>query len=148
MKKLLFFFSLSICLLQACIKEDVGMNTIDLGNTLQPYVELTSTAAKTVKQGTATTVAFRMRTGLQQKVTVHYDVTGAVNLPNQTLVLDKEALTGTATINVPTNVIVAPATSATATVTLRKAVKEDGTELTIGAKNTPATQTVTLNIVP
>ena len=124
------------------------MNTIDLGNTLQPYVELTSTAAKTVKQGTATTVAFRMRTGLQQKVTVHYDVTGAVNLPNQTLVLDKEALTGTATINVPANVIVAPATSATATVTLRKAVKEDGTELTIGAKNTPATQTVTLNIVP
>ena len=124
------------------------MNTIDLGNTLQPYVELTSTAAKTVKQGTATTVAFRMRTGLQQKVTVHYDVTGAVNLPNQTLVLDKEALTGTATINVPANVIVAPATSATATVTLRKAVKEDGTELTIGAKNTPATQKVTLNIVP
>ena len=124
------------------------MNTIDLSNTLQPYVELTSTAAKTVKQGAATTVAFRMRTGLQQKVTVHYDVTGAVNLPNQTLVLDKEALTGTATINVPANVIVAPATSATATVTLRKAVKEDGTELTIGAKNTPATQTVTLNIVP
>ena len=148
MKKLLFFFSLSVCLLQACIKEDVGMNTIDLSNTMQPYVELTSTAAKTVKQGTATTVAFRMRTGLQQKVTVHYDVTGAVNLPNQTLVLDKEALTGTATINVPANVIVSPATSATATVTLRKAVKEDGTELTIGAKNTPATQTVTLNIVP
>ncbi|HZH37745.1 MAG TPA: hypothetical protein VEX65_10730 [Flavisolibacter sp.] len=148
MKKLLFFFSLSACLLQGCIKEDVGMNTIDLSNTLQPYVELTSTAAKTVKQGAATTVAFRMRTGLQQKVTVHYDVTGAVNLPNQTLVLDKEALTGTATINVPANVIVAPATSATATVTLRKAVKEDGTELTIGAKNTPATQKVTLNIVP
>lgn len=146
MKKLLFFF-FSVFFLQACIKDDVGMEKIDLSNTLPPYVELSSTAAKTVKQGASTTVTFQMRTGLQQKVTIHYDVTGAVNMPGQTLVLDKEKTTGTVTINIPANVITPPATSATATLTLKRAVKEDGTELTIGSKNTPATQKVTLNIV-
>ncbi|HEV7331561.1 MAG TPA: hypothetical protein VGN63_11025 [Flavisolibacter sp.] len=132
----------------ACEKDDANTEGIDLSNTLEPYIEFTSTSAKQVKQGTATTVGFQMRTGLQQKVTVHYDVTGAVNLPNQTLVLDREATTGQATINIPANVIVAPATSATATVTLKRAVKEDGTELTLGAKNQPASQVVTLNIIP
>ncbi|NTS43648.1 hypothetical protein HRG84_22400 [Flavisolibacter sp. BT320] len=132
----------------ACEKDDANTEGIDLSNTLEPYIEFTSTAAKTVKQGASTTVGLTMRTGLQQKVTVYYDVTGAVNLPNQTLVLDREALTGQATINIPANAIVAPATSATATVTLKKAVKDDGTELTLGAKNAPASQVVTLNIVP
>lgn len=135
-------------LFAACDKDEAMTEGIDLSNTLEPYLEFTSTSAKQVKQGTATTVGFQMRTGLQQKVTVHYDVTGAVNLPNQTLVIDREATTGQATINIPTNAIVAPATSATATVTLKRAVKEDGTELTLGAKNQPASQVVTLNIVP
>jgi hypothetical protein len=147
MKKLLFFLCLSPFLLLACIKEDVGMELIDFSNTIQPYVEFSSTTAKSVKQGASTTVTFQMRTGLQQKVTVHYDVTGAVSLANQTLVIDKEKMTGTATISIPANVITPPATSATATVTLRRAVKEDGTELTIGSKNNPASQKVTLNIV-
>lgn len=148
MKKLFSFLLLSALVMQACIKDDVGMEKIDLTNTLQPYVEFNSTATKTVKQGSSASVTFQMRTGLQQKVTVYYDVTGAVNLPNQMLVLDKEKTTGTASIAIPANTITPPATSATATVTLKRAVKEDGTELTLGSKNTPETQKVTLSIVP
>jgi hypothetical protein len=149
MKKitLLLFLFMTMAFV-ACEKDDAKTEGIDLSNTLEPYIEFTSTAAKTVKQGQSASVGFTMRTGLQQKVTVYYDVTGAVNLPNQTLVLDKEAVTGTATISIPANAIVAPATSATATVTLKRAVKEDGTELTIGSKNQPESQKVTLDIVP
>ncbi|RYZ61001.1 MAG: hypothetical protein EOO14_06190 [Chitinophagaceae bacterium] len=149
MKRISILFLLfTATLFVACEKDDANTRGIDLSNTLEPYIEFTSTAAKTVKQGASTTLGLTMRTGLQQKVTVYYDVTGAVNLPNQTLVLDREALTGQAAISIPANVIVAPATTATATVTLKKAVKEDGTELTLGAKNAPALQVVTLNIVP
>lgn len=149
MKKLpLFLFFFFAALLMACEKPSIEDEEIDLSNTLQPYVELSNTTAKTVKQGASTTVTFQMRTALQQKVTVYYDVTGDVNMTNQSVVIEKEKTTGTATINVPAGTIVAPATSATATVTLKKAVKDDGTELTLGAKNVPASQVVTLNIVP
>ncbi len=123
------------------------MEGIDLSNTLPPYVELKSTSAMEVEQGKAAAVTFQMRTGLQQKVTITYDVTGAINLPNQTLVLNRDELSGT--VNLPTaGTIVPPATSATATVTLKSAVTENGTQLTLGSKNNPASQKMTINIVP
>jgi hypothetical protein len=149
MKKFsLLLLSAFALLIQSCDKDDAALKDVDLSNTLPPYVEFSSTAAKTVTQGTSTTVTFQMRTGLQQKVTVYYDVTGAVNLTNQMVEIEKEKTTGTATINIPATVITPPATSATATVVLKRAVMEDGTELTIGSKNNPATQQVILNIKP
>lgn len=144
-----FLFVFLLGVLAACNKKDAATKGIDLSNTISPYVELTSTAAKTVKQGKSVNVSFQMRTGLQQKVTVYYDVTGGgVNLAGQTVVFDREKTTVTASIAIPANVLVPPATSATATLTVKKAVTENGTELTLGSRNTPASQKLTLNIVP
>ncbi|HEX7903279.1 MAG TPA: hypothetical protein VF487_05330, partial [Chitinophagaceae bacterium] len=76
----------------------------------------------------------------------YYDVTGGgVNLTNQTAVIDRDKTSVAATVNIPV-VIVAPATTATATLTVVKAVADDGSLLTIGSKNNPTTQKVTLNI--
>lgn len=147
MKKILVIISIFVIGLQACNKEDAETAGLDFSNSLPPYVELASTSSKTVKQGTSTSVTFQMRTAFQQPVTVTYNVTGGgVNLTNQTATIDRNKLTTVATINIPANVIVAPATTATATLTLVKAVRADGTQLTIGQKNTPATQVVTLKI--
>jgi ABC-type proline/glycine betaine transport system ATPase subunit len=149
MKKI--FLALSVVALfslSSCDKKDSPGDNWDLSNSLPPYVALSSTAAKTIHQGTSTTVTFQMRTAMQQTVTVTYDVTGAVNLANQTVVFDREKISVNATVNIPNNVIVPPATTATATLTLTKAVTADGKMLTIGSKNTPATQKVTLNIIP
>jgi hypothetical protein len=146
MKKIFFAIFILAVFLQSCDKHTSLGDNYDLSNTLPPYVALSSTAAKTVKQGASTTVTFQLRTALQQKVTVTYNVTGAVNLSNQTAVIDRDKTSVVATSNIPANTIVAPATTATATLTLVKAVTESGTELTIGSKNTPATQKVTINI--
>lgn len=149
MKKVIFaIFTISI-IFQSCGKHESLGDNYDLSNTLAPYVTLSSTSAKTVKQGASTTVTFQLRTALQQKVTVYYDVTGGgVNLTNQTFVIDREKTSAAATINIPVNVIVPPATSATATLKLVKAVTESGEMLTIGSKNNPEVQKVTINITP
>jgi hypothetical protein len=147
MKKILIIVSFFGLGFQACNKDDAATKGFDFSSTLPPYVELSSTAAKTVKQGNATTVTFQMRTALQEAVTVTYDVTGGgVNLTNQSVVIERNKLTAIATINIPANVIVAPNTTATATLMLVKATTAAGTQLTIGQKNTPATQKVTINI--
>jgi hypothetical protein len=149
MKKIFFAIFSFAALLQSCDKHESPGDNYDLTNTLPTYVALSSTAAKTVKQGSSTTVTFQMRTAMQQKVTVYYDVTGGgVNLTNQTVVFDREKTSVTATINIPANVIVPPATSAKATLTLVKATTENGALLTIGSKNNPETQKVTINIIP
>jgi hypothetical protein len=136
----------ALFLLASCTQKDSPGDNYDFSNSLPAYVALSSTAAKTVRQGTATTFTFQMRTAMQQAVTVYYDVTGGgVNLTNQTVVIDRDKTSIVATVNIPT-VIVPPATTATATLTLVKALAADGTLLTIGSKNTPATQKITINI--
>lgn len=147
MKKIFFAIFGLTAILQSCGKHESLGDNYDLSNTLAPYVALSSTSSKTVQQGASTTVTFQMRTAMQQKVTVYYDVTGGgVNLTNQTVVFDREKTSTTATINIPANVIVAPATTATATLKLTKAVTESGQMLTLGSKNNPETQKVTINI--
>jgi hypothetical protein len=147
MKKIFLYISvLAIFSSSSCDKEDSPGDNYDFSNSLPPYVALSSTAAKTVRQGNPVTFTFQLRTAMQQKVTVYYDVTGGgVNLTNQTAVIDRDKTSSVATVNIPT-VIVAPATTATATLTLVKAVADDGTLLTIGSRNNPATQKVTINI--
>lgn len=137
-------------LIQSCNKKDaITTGVADFSNSLTPYVELTSTTTKTVKQGNSTTFTFQMRTALQQPVTITYNVTGGgVNLMNQTATIDRNKLTGTATVTIPAGVIVPPSTSAQATLTVVKAVTSTGTQLTLGQKNTPGTQKVTINITP
>ncbi|HEX7903022.1 MAG TPA: hypothetical protein VF487_04005 [Chitinophagaceae bacterium] len=147
MKKIVLYISvLGLLTVQSCEKDASPGDNYDFSTSLPPYVALSSTAAKTVKQGTSTTFTFQMRTAMQQKVTVYYDVTGGgVNLTNQTAVIDRDKTSVVATVNIPV-VIVAPATTATATLTVVKAVADDGSLLTIGSKNNPTTQKVTLNI--
>ena len=148
MKKIVAIILLSsFVFLLSCNKEDSPGYNYDLNsNVLPPYVTLSSTAAKTVAQGGSVNFTFQMRTAQQQAVTVYYDVTGDINLTSQTVMIDRDKTSAVATVNIPNNVIVAPATTATATLTLVKAEKADGTLLTIGSKNNPATQKVTINI--
>jgi hypothetical protein len=146
MKKLLIAFTIIISGLQACNKDDAATEGFDFNSTLPPYVELSSMAAKTVKQGASTTITFQMRSAMQQAVTVTYNVTGAVNLTNQTAVIDRNKLTVAVPIAIPNNIIVAPATTATATLSIIKATTASGTELTVGQKNIPGNQKVTINI--
>lgn len=151
MKKISKIFSIALLSLtmlafQSCDK-DTGSDGFDFSNSLPPYVALSSTAAKTVKQGSSTKVTFNMRTGLQEAVTVTYNVIGGgLNLNNQTVTIDRNKTTADATINIPAGIIVAPATTATAVLTVVKAVTASGTQLTLGQKNTPATEKVTINI--
>ena len=146
MKKLIILFSITVAfLLQSCDKKGPGDN-YDFSNSLPAYVALTSTAAKTIKEGASGTFTFTLKTAIQQPVKVTYKVEGALNLPNQTVTIAREALTSVATVTVPAGVIVAPATTATATLTLVSAATEDGNALTIGSKNDAATQKVTINI--
>ncbi|MEI9910579.1 MAG: hypothetical protein WDO71_13440 [Bacteroidota bacterium] len=147
MKKIFLYISvLAIFSLSSCDKEDSPGDNYDFSESLPPYVALSSTAAKTVRQGNPVTFTFQLRTAMQQKVTVYYDVTGGgVTLTNQAAIIDRDKTSIIATVNIPT-VIVAPATTATATLTLVKAVADDGTLLTIGSRNNPATQKVTINI--
>ena len=145
MKKILFPILFLTVAFVGCDKDEAATAGIAIDNVLPPYVELTSTAAKSVKEGASTTVAFNLRTAIQEDVTITYNVTGALNMPNQTLTIPRNALSASATINVPTGTIVAPATTATATLTFVKAVTASGRELGVGQKG-PANQKVTINI--
>lgn len=145
MKKILFPILFLAVAFVGCDKDEAATAGIIMDNVLPPYVELTSTSAKTVKEGASTTVAFRLRTAIQENVVVTYNITGALNMPNQTITIPRDALTASATINVPAGTIVAPATTATATLTFVKAVTASGRELGVGQKG-PANQKVTINI--
>lgn len=130
---------------QACDKISPGDN-YDFSNSLPPYVTISSLAPKTVPQGDTLDFTFQMRTSLQQAVTVSYDVTGAVAVPAQTVVIDRDKTTAVVAIAIPPNTITTPGDTATATLTLLKAVTEDGKNLTIGQNNVASDQQVVINI--
>lgn len=87
-----------------------------------------------------------MRTALQKAVTVTYSVAGDVSMPNQTVTIDRDKTSATATVSIPANIITTPGTTKTATLTLDKAVTADGTNLTIGQNNIASKQKVTIKI--
>jgi hypothetical protein len=148
MKKYFFLIAIVSCLsITACDEKESPGDNYDFTNSLPPYVGLSSTAAKTVAQGGSTTVTFNMRTSIQQDVTVHYSLIGDnINLPDQTATILRDKTSVAVTIDIPDNVIVSPATDATAVLTLLSASKADGTAMGIGSKNVAATQKVTINI--
>ncbi|MBO9683124.1 MAG: hypothetical protein J7502_10740 [Flavisolibacter sp.] len=132
--------------IQACDKKDAGTKGFDFSNTIAPYVALSSTSAKTVKQDTSIKFTFQMRTALQENVTVTYNVTGAVNLSNQTVVIERNKTSAVATVSIPANTITPPNTTAQAVLQVVKAVTASGRQLTLGQKNTPDKEKVTINI--
>jgi hypothetical protein len=149
MKKIFFVLpAFAVFCLTSCEQDDSPGDNYDFSSTMPAYVALSSTTAKTVRQGNSTTFTFQTRTAMQQPITVTYNVAGAVTLSNQTVVIDRDKTSAVATVNIPAGVIVPPATTATATLTVVKAVTADGIQLTLGQKNNPASQKVTINIIP
>jgi len=145
MKKIIFAILLLSVSRVAC-KKDYQGETYDFSNSVEPYVTLTSTAERKVKQDTTINFTFQMRTALQQTVTVTYSVTGAINKPDQTVIIDRDKTTAVAPLVIPGNLVTAPATTATATLTLVKAVTADGKNLSIGHSIPAANQKVVITI--
>lgn len=141
----LFLLITASVLFQACDKTSPGDN-FDFSNSLPPYVTISNLAERTVYQDTTLNFTFQMRTSLQQPVTVTYEVTGAVNLPNQIAVIDRDKTSAVATVTIPGNIITTPGATATATLKLLKAVTADGKSLTLGRDNDPGKQMVAINI--
>lgn len=146
MKRILItILILSAACFQACDKTSPGDN-YEFSNALPPYVTISSLAPITVYQDTTLNFTFQVRTSLQQTVTVTYDIAGAVNMPNQTVVINRDKTTAVAAVTIPGNIITTPGITATATLTLVKAVTADGKSLTIGQNNVASAQNVTITI--
>ncbi|KHJ37021.1 hypothetical protein PBAC_27970 [Pedobacter glucosidilyticus] len=126
--------------LASCDKENLADN-YEVVNTLPPYVELKSLSNISVKQGANATFGFQVRSGLQQTTTITYSITGVINAPNRTVVLNRNILSVDVSLPIPLTTPVG-----TATVTLISAVTADGKALTIGAKNISTEQKVNINI--
>ena len=154
MKKLIIYICLllPVVAIQSCKKEFSPGNNYDFSNPLPPYAALGSTAALDVELDpdlvtpSSADFTFVLRTALQQSVTLTYSVTGAITLSNQTAVIAKNITSVAVSIPVAAGFPVDPVTqTATATVTLTKAVAADGTILALGANNVAANQK--MNIV-
>lgn len=149
MKKIIILISvLTIFVFQACKKNDSPGDNFGFGESLPPYVTIRDFDDIEVSPSDTIRVALQLRTSLQQTVTATYKIEGAINVPSATVVFAKESKAATVKFAVPANVIVAPATSANAVLTLVKAQKEDGTALTIGQNVSAADQKVNIVIVP
>jgi hypothetical protein len=136
---------------QSCKKAASPGDNYDFSSSLPPYVALSSTAARSIKNPTIDTtvaVGFLVRTALQQSITVTYSVSGAITQANQTVTIPRNAVSVNASIPFAKNILVAPTTSLTATVTLLRAVAADGTVLALGANNVASAQKVDIRVVP
>ncbi|WP_133159394.1 hypothetical protein [Solitalea longa] len=144
MKKLLILLTaLSALSLQACEKDSPGDN-YDFSTSIPPYITIQSLKDQVVKQGASATVNLQMRTSLQQEVTATYKLTGAINLDNQTTVVERDKTTGLITVAIPANMAV----GSEVVVTLVKAITKDGMSMTIGQDNNPDKQKVTIKVAP
>ncbi|MBE8719455.1 hypothetical protein [Sphingobacterium pedocola] len=145
MKKVLIYLCLMpLLVLVACDKEGLGDN-YNFDNKVAPYVAFSSTAAVDAKEGATVVVPLTVRTAIQEELTITLSLSGAINR-EQTVVLPRGVLTVNSSITIPAGTIVSPATSATVTVALTKAVSSGGTEFTIGRLANPETQKKVLNI--
>jgi|GEM_PF-1452839 len=147
MKRIIILISIiSITLFFGCKKIDSPGDNFDFSNSIAPYVTIESLDDIEAAPGDEIEFNLQMRTSLQQAVTVTYKMEGAVNVPNATIVIEKEAKEALVSYTIPSNVIVAPATSATITFTLLKAQTADGKSLTIGQNADAAAQKVNVLI--
>jgi len=133
--KIILYFVIVCLSLQACKKDSPGDN-YDFSNSLPPYVTLTSKTVSATAGGSAN-VAINVRTALEQDVIITYNVSGGITLSNQTVTLKKETYTVNAVVPVP-------AGTGTAKLTIVKAVKADGSSMTIGQDNVAANQVATI----
>ncbi|SFC47955.1 hypothetical protein SAMN05421747_11240 [Parapedobacter composti] len=134
-----------LSIMAACEEESLGDN-FNFDQKVAAYVAFNSTAAVNVKEGEDVTFSFEVRTAMQQDITITYVVSGDFDIDEQSVVLPRNSMSVSTTLSIPEGTIVEPATTATATVSLLKAVTSDGRELSIGRLNDPETQKKVLNI--
>lgn len=147
MKKFIIYICLLMPLaIQSCKKEYSPGDNNDFSNQLPPYITFRNTNAITAQEGMPFTVPLGLRTSLQQTVTVTLSITGAVNVPSYTVTVPVESTSFNGSVTIPVGGIVAPATTAAATISLVKAVTADGTALTIGANNVASAQKIAVTI--
>ena len=150
----ILFISLLATTFFACDKTNEGDNYLK-GEFVTQYVEITAAFeddpdldyVAAVEGEEDFLVTFQVRNAFQQEIIVSYDVSGAINLPNQTVVIPRGQLSVDVEIPLPQGTVVPPATHADALVTLKKGVLKDGTALRIGYNTDPADQVVLLRAV-
>lgn len=135
----------SMIFITSCGKEGLG-NDVDFSNSLNPYIEFSSTDPVDVSIGDTVEVAVDIRTAFQQGVTVYYDVSAPLNLKDQTFVIERNSLEAAGMFTIPEDVVLDPSGITNATVTLTKAVTDDGEMLTIGRYNDPSTEAFDVHI--
>ena len=145
-KTFLISIVLSVVVFQACDKAGLG-DAVYLSNTVAPYASIPDTEPIVVVQGEEAEVTFAVRTAFQEEVTLYYNVSGAIDLPDQSAVLERNKTSTTVSIPVPDGLVNSVDETAEAVVTLTKATTAGGTELRIGAINDPENQNVSLIIV-
>lgn len=149
MKKIIVLISiLSVTLFYSCKKNDSPGDNFGFGNNLPPYVTIESLDDIAAAPGDTVNITLQMRTSIQQTVTATYSAVGAVNVPNGTVVFNKEAKEATVSFILPANLITPPSTSASFVFTLVKAQTADGKALTIGQDANASAQKVNVLIEP
>lgn len=134
------FSIITILVFTGCDKENLADN-YEITNVLPPYIEFRSLETQNVVKGNNATFVFQSRSGFQKSTTITYSISGVINSPNQTVILNRNTLSVNGSLPIP-------ATTATgiATVTLNSAVTEDGKQLTLGANNIRAGQKFNINV--
>jgi hypothetical protein len=145
MKNVFILFICSAAAFSACDKNSQG-DSYDVSNTIAPYVAFSNTDNIEVIQGEDAKVVFSVRTAFQQNVTVYYHVSGAIELADQTAIIERNKTSVSVFIPTPGDIITTPGTTEEAVVTLTKATTESGKDLTIGQLNNPETQHVSIVI--
>lgn len=131
-------------MIMGCDKEGPGDN-YNFDNKVPPYVALSSTAEVNIEEGATAIIPLEVRTAIQEDLTITLSVSGAINA-DQTVVLSKGTMSVDAELPIPAGTVVPPATAATATVSLSRAISAGGIEFSIGRLNNPETQKKVLNI--
>lgn len=139
--------SLAVLLFSACEKESSGDNVLQ-GTFTVPYASVAPsvTEFEPPTKDTTAPFAFSIRRAMNQNVTVSYAVSGVVTLNNQTVVIAKNTTSKAVLVPLRANIVVPPATGKV-TITVSKAVMDDGTVLRLGARGTtdkPITTTLTI----
>lgn len=146
MKKIIILLSAAVALIiVSCGKKGLG-NDIDFTNTLNPYVALRNTDTVEAAEGDSVSVSVGMRTAFQRNVTVYYNVSAPVNLTDQTITIPRNTTRSAGKFGIPEGVLTGSSDTADATVSLTKAVTDDGEVLTLGRYNDSTSQVFDVRI--
>ena len=138
-RNLIIFFSFFMLVITGCEKESSGDNVLQ-GTFVPPYADVSTLVGKIdpPTKDSAVNFQFSIRSAVNkkdEKVTISYNVSGAVTLNNQTVVIDRNSLETEVPITIPGKLIVPPATGSVV-ITITKAVFANGNMLRLGIQGT------------